>query len=330
MNLLNFKPVILILIIIMVSELIIAQNKKEPVTKFDDTRKVGWDSDFKLAEIISSADGLVQKAYYFGTRSEKPRPLVVSLHTWSGNYTQADDLAGMCRDKDINYIHPDFRGENWTKNACCSDLALSDIDDAISYAIRNSNVDKDKIFVIGVSGGGYATLSAFMRSKHNIAKFSAWASISDLVAWYNESRIRGANYAKNILDCTSSGNELNEENARQKSPLYWKTPVKKLTKSKLFIYAGIYDGIQGSVPITHSINFYNKVLDDIQEEDTSRYVTPFEKLKLLEYRKPLGEFGSISGRQIFLRKESGNLKLVIFEGNHEMLTEYAFSELLVP
>ncbi len=208
MNLLNFKPVILILIIIMASELVIGQNKKEPVTKFDDTRKVAWDSDFKVAEIISSVDGSVQKAYYSGARSENPRPLVVSLHTWSGNYTQADDLAEMCRDKDINYIHPDFRGENWTKDACCSDLVLSDIDDAISYAIRNSNVDKDKIFVIGVSGGGYATLSAFMRSKHNIAKFSAWASITDLVAWYNESRIRGANYAKNILDCTSSGNEF--------------------------------------------------------------------------------------------------------------------------
>ncbi len=123
---------------------------------------------------------------------------------------------------------------------------------------------------------------------------------------------------------------LNEENARQKSPLYWKTPVKKLTKSKLFIYAGIYDGIQGSVPITHSINFYNKVLNDMQEGDTSRYITPFEKLKLLEYRKPLGDFGSISGRQICLRKESGNVKLVIFEGNHEMLTEYAFRELLAP
>ena len=304
------------------------ETKKEPVIKFDDTRKVQWKPEFKQVEIISTMDGTLQKAYFYGTKSDKPNPLIVSLHTWSGDYTQVDELSEMCSKRDINYIHPDFRGVNRTRDACCSELALNDIDDAISYAIKNSNVDKNKIFVIGVSGGGYATLSAFMRSKHNIAKFSAWASISDLVAWYNESKIRGANYAQNILDCTSSGSTLIEENARQKSPLYWKTPAKKLEKSGLFIYAGIYDGIQGSVPITHSINFYNKILADMAVSDTSFYVTPYEKLKLLEFHRPPGKFGTISGRQICLKKEFGNLKLVIFEGNHEMLTEYAFNELV--
>ena len=45
-------------------------------------------------------------------------------------------------------------------------------------------------------------------------------------------------------------------------------------------------------------------------------------------RKALGEFGSIAGRKVFLKKQSGNLGLTIFEGNHEMLTEYAFNELI--
>ncbi len=324
----TIKSSALILLILIISKSIVAQEKKETTIKFDDTRKVKWAADFKISEIKSTADGTIQKAYFYKSVSGNKRPLIVSLHTWSGNFTQVDELAGMCRQKDINYIHPDFRGENWTKNACCSELALNDIDDAISYAIKNSNVDKDRIFITGVSGGGYATLSAFMKSKHKIAKFSAWASIADLVAWYNESKIRGADYAKHILACTSSGEVLNEEAARQKSPLYWKTPGNKLAASKLLIYAGIYDGIQGSVPITHSINFYNKILADIGVSDTSRYVTNYEKLRLLEFRKPLGDFGSISGRTICLQKEFGNIKLVIFEGNHEMLTEFAFNELL--
>jgi esterase/lipase len=324
----SLKSLILILVLILISGLSFSQNKQESVIKFDDTRKADWSSDFRLAEIKSTMDGTIQKAWFFKTSSEKPEPLIVSLHTWSGNYTQVDELAGMCLQKNINYIHPDFRGENWTENACCSELALNDIDDAISFAIKNANVDKTKIYVIGVSGGGYATLSTFMKSKHNIAKFSAWASISDLIAWYNESKIRGADYATHILKCTSSGSELNEEIAKQKSPLFWETPVKKQAKAKLFIYAGIYDGIQGSVPITHSINFYNKVLTDMNVRDTSRYVTPYEKLKLLEFRKPLGDFGTIGGRKICLKKESGNIRLTIFEGNHEMLTEYAFNELI--
>jgi hypothetical protein len=253
---------------------------------------------------------------------------VVSLHSWSGNYEQKDELAALSKTKDLNYIHPDFRGVNWTKDACCSDLALADIDDAIDFAIKNSNVDLSRIYVIGSSGGGYATLATFMKSKHLIRRFSAWVPISDLPAWYAESKIMGTKYAENILDCTSSKDSLNMEIAIKKSPIYWKTPVEKLNTTEFQIYAGVYDGIQGSVPITHSINFYNKILKDKQVIDSSIYVSDSEKLYLLEYRKALGEFGSIAGRKVFLKKQSGNLGLTIFEGNHEMLTNYAFNELI--
>ncbi len=300
----------------------------ETYMKFDDTRQTEWSKEFEIVEIKSSKDNSLQKSYFYKSKSDEPKPLIVSLHTWSGYYNQNDDLADICKQRDLNYIHPDFRGANWTINACCSELALSDIDDAITYAIKNSNVDTNKIYVIGVSGGGYATLSTFMKSKHNIKKFSAWASISDLIAWYNESKIRNNKYAENILVCTGSENGLNIENAKQKSPIYWNTPVEKLENSKLTIYAGIYDGIQGSVPITHSMNFYNKLLTDMSVSDTLKYVSISEKLRLLEKREPLGEFGNIADREIYLKKEFGNLSLIIFEGNHEMLTKFALNELL--
>lgn len=296
--------------------------------KFDDTRQMGWDKDFKVVEIASSIDNEIQKCYLYPSTSNEPQPLIVSLHTWSGDYSQKDDLAKICKEKDVNYIHPNFRGVNKTNAACCSVLALEDIDDAITYAINHSNVDPSKIYVVGVSGGGYATLSTFMKSKHNIKKFSAWASISDLIAWYNESKIRKNKYAQDILDCTDSNAGLNTVIAEQKSPIYWNTPTQKLENSKLAIYAGIYDGIQGSVPIMHSINFYNKILTDLSVQDASKYVSDSEKLHLLEKRAPLGEFGSIAGRKICLKKEVGNLSLIIFEGNHEMLTEFALDELL--
>ena len=306
----------------------IQQQSVETYVKSDDTKKTDWDKDFSIVEINSSLDSNIQKAYFYKSKSNKPEPLIVSLHTWSGYYSQKDELAKICKEKDLNYIHPDFRGANWTKDACCSELALNDIDDAITYAMENSNIDTTKIFVIGVSGGGYATLSTFMKSKHNINKFSAWASISDLIAWYNQSEMRNSKYAKNILDCTASKDGLNIVNAKQKSPIYWNTPTEKLINSKLYIYAGIYDGIQGSVPITHSINFYNKLLTDLSVLDTLKYVSDIEKLKLLEFRKPLGNYGSIGERTICLKKEYGNLCLIIFEGNHEMLTEFALNELL--
>jgi|TARA_B110000037_G_scaffold159789_1_gene180367 hypothetical protein len=338
-RLLKLTTFILILIFGIAVGIFLRQNKTtwtlinkpfvESYIKFDDTRQTGWSKEFEIVEIKSSKGNSLQKSYFYKSKSDEPQPLIVSLHTWSGYYTQNDDLADICKQRDLNYIHPDFRGANKTANACCSELALSDIDDAITYAIKNSNVDTNKIYVIGVSGGGYATLSTFMKSKHNIKKFSAWASISDLIAWYNESKIRNSNYAENILDCTGSENGLNIENAKQKSPIYWNTPIEKLENSKLTIYAGIYDGIQGSVPITHSINFYNKLLTDMSVSDTLKYVSTSEKLKLLEKREPLEEFGNIADREIYLKKEFGNLSLIIFKGNHEMLTEFALNQLLV-
>ena len=297
-------------------------------TPFDDTRKSDWEPEFKVIELKSSLDNSLQKAYFFKSKSTTPKPLVISLHTWSGNYEQKDELAALSKNKDLNYIHPDFRGVNWTKDACCSDLALGDIDDAIDYAIKNSNVDLSRIYVIGVSGGGYSTLATFMKSRHLIRRFSAWVPISDLPAWYAQSKIMGTKYAENILACTGSKDSLNIEIAIKKSPIYWKTPIEKLNTSELQIYAGVYDGIQGSVPITHSINFYNKVMKEMPLADSLNYVNDVEKLNLLEYRKALGDFGKIADRKVFLKKKSGNLSLTLFEGNHEMLADYAFNELI--
>lgn len=340
-KILNFPK---ILILLLMTNCVISQTQHESgrkrgenpaadsLVKMNDIRKNFWDESFKEVEIPADLDGHIQKAFFYRSRSSQPRPLVVSLHTWSGDYKQKDELAALCQAKDLNYIHPDFRGANRTKEACCSEQALRDIDQAITYAIANSNVDTSRVYLIGVSGGGYATLSAFMQSDHRIKKFSAWASITDLAAWYQESCIRGNNYAADILACTGSeGERLDENLAKQRSPLYWPAPNWKLrSTSSLDIYAGIYDGIQGSVPITHSINFYNKLLSDLSVADSSKYVSDQEKLHLLEYRRPLGEFGNIGDREVCLVKEFKNIRLTIFQGNHEMLTDFALDDLLRP
>jgi pimeloyl-ACP methyl ester carboxylesterase len=306
-----------------------AKDSQASYTPFDDTRKTTWPADFKVVDIRREGSTDTQKAYFYQAGSKKSRPLVVSLHTWSGDYAQRDDeMANLCRAHDLNYIHPDFRGANNTANACCSELALSDIDDAIDYAISNAKVDRENIYVVGVSGGGYATLSFFMRSKHRIRSFSAWASISDLVAWYQESRDRKRKYADDILKCTmSEDGQLNVANAKAKSPLYWKTPVEKLSSAKLFIHAGIHDGYKGSVPISHSIDFYNKIVSDCGATDSSNFVTAVERSSLLRQVPPAGVIGDIGGRKLYLEKHYRNVTLMIFEGGHEMLFEVALKEL---
>jgi hypothetical protein len=291
-------------------------------------KKLNRENDFITVIIPSSIDNKKQKAVFYKTKASVRKPLVVSLHTWNGDFLEYDYLAMTCKEKDLNYIHPNFRGPNNSKDACCSDLAINDIDNAITFAINNSYVDSQKIFIIGVSGGGYAALCSFMKSKHFISKFSIWAPISDLVSWYYESKIRGSKFSKDILDCTCSTDSLNILIAMNRSPIRWPAPVREIKNTQLFIYTGIYDGIKGSVPITHSINFYNKIITDMGNSDTSLFVTDIEKLRLLEFREPLGVFGKISDRSIFLKKNFENVTLTIFEGGHEILPEYALNELL--
>jgi predicted peptidase len=305
---------------------LLSKNGKDKVTE-----SPIWRDEFKIVDVKSPIDETLQQAYFYKTKSVDPQPLIVSLHTWSTDYTQYDSINEFSFRKDYNYIHPNFRGMNNTKDACCSELVISDIDASIDFALENANVDTTKIYVMGMSGGGYATLAMFMKSKHRIKKFSSWVPLVDLVQWYDETKILKLKYAAEILACTQSKDGiLNEKIARQKSPIYWETPIDKLNYSTLEISTGIYDGMRGNgvIPITHSINFYNKLLSDLDISDSSKYVSAAEKLALLEFRKPLGNFGQISGREVALVKETNNIKLTIFEGGHEILHKYAFEELV--
>jgi len=243
--------VFLFILLLMHSEL---TSQNDPV--WDDTSNKNWPNEFKLVQIPSSMDDELQKAYAWFPESEKPLPLIISLHTWSGDYSQKDPLIPQILENRWNYIHPDFRGANNKPKACGSKFVLSDIDDAISFAIENGNVDLKQIHVTGTSGGGFATMLAFMKSKHNICTFSSWVGISDLEKWYYESLGRKNKYANHIKVATTGDTAtIDVEEARRRSPYYMETPVKKRQNSKFYLYCGIHDGYSGSVPITQTIDF---------------------------------------------------------------------------
>ncbi|HEA22214.1 MAG TPA: peptidase [Pricia antarctica] len=297
--------------------------------QYHQIKKKLWNRGFHLVSIKSSSDGKNQEAYYYSSKASNSKPLIVSLHTWAGDYREYDSIALMSKSKNINYIHPNFRGSNTTPNSCCSPLALSDIDDAIDFAIDNGNVDLNKIYVIGKSGGGLATLSLFMKSKHNINTFSSWVPISDLNQWYKEGIIRNSEFTDDIVNCTSSDSgHLDPAKAKERSPMYWPTPTEERKNAKLKIFAGVYDGITGNVPITHSIHFYNKVVAAFGAVDSLDYVSEEQKIILMAKRNSFGDYGKISDRSIFFQKRFKNIELIIFEGGHEMLTSHAFKDLL--
>lgn len=288
--------------------------------------------DFLKKDSIQSAlDRNVQVFYFDKSTTTSPQPLVVELHSWSNSAdSQKDMVAAQAHAKGWNYIFPNFRGVNNHPKACCSEFVIADIDEAIDWALKNMNVDPKRICVVGNSGGGYATMAMYMKSRHNIASFSAWSSISDLSTWYGESVERKNRYGPEIIKCTGAGETFDAEKAKERSPLFWKTPVKKRKKSQLQIYAGIHDGYTGSVPISHSINFYNKLLTDTNEKDKSHYVSAEDAATMLKtqtFATP-NPPETIDNRAILYQKSSKKIRLTIFEGTHEILKNAALERII--
>lgn len=126
--------------------------------------------------IKSTIDGNTQLFYYYKSTVKKNMPLIVQLHSWSYpvDSLKTIELDIEITSKNYNYLFPNFRGVNNHIKACCSDFVISDIDESIDWAIKNMNVDRSQIYVVGVSGGGYATLAMYMKSRHKINAFSAW------------------------------------------------------------------------------------------------------------------------------------------------------------
>jgi dienelactone hydrolase len=303
------------------------QNREK---SWDDSVSISWPSEFRIAEIRSSADGSKQRARFYSSRTKKGAPLIVSLHTWSGDYNQEDPLAGEIIKRGWNYIHPDFRGPGNRPEAGGSDLVISDIGDAINYALRNSDANPDDVHIIGVSGGGYATLAAYMKLRYPVRSFNSWAAISDLEAWYDECRSRNLKYSVDLEKITTGGTSFDATEAQRRSPLRMNYPVKYRAGSFLNIYAGINDGYNGSVPITHSIEFFNTIAKIKYPGEKSLVVPDSIIIRLLGRRvDPQGDYQRrLAGRNVYLSSAAPDLSLTIFEGGHEMLVPEALS--LIP
>lgn len=288
---------------------------------WDSVAAVRWGSAFEHVD-IERADGSKQPAFFLPAPSGAPQPLVVSLHTWSAGYKQGDPIAKLAKARGWNYVHPDFGGPNDTPDACVSPRAMRDIDAAIQYGIDHGNTDRANLFVVGVSGGGYAALAAYLSTHQPVKAVQAWASITNLQAWYRQSAHRQAAYARNIMDCTGSAGKLDESAARARSPLFM--PRAAGSRPLLEIYAGLNDGHDGAVPILHSIEFFNRVVTESGHAESA--VSAEDALRLLS-RDVDYSAQQIEQRAVILLKEAPGARLVIFDGGHEMLPEYAMQRL---
>lgn len=308
--------------------LLLPAQQKEPA--WDQSAKSKWDVSFQQVQILSTADHSVQQAWYYQSAGPANQPLIVSLHTWSGDYNQEDPLAAEALLRNWNYIHPDFRGANNRPDACGSPLVIADIEDAIRFAIQKGQVDTGNIHIIGVSGGGYAALLAYMQLRYPVKSFSAWVPISDLRSWYWESKGRKAKYADDIEKVAMKNKGMDWKELARRSPLQLPYPSSLRKNATLHIYAGIHDGYTGSVPVSQSMLFYNKIVAAIYPARKELLITESLQQSVLAKRMNPDADSSLklNNRQIHLIRKTDRICLTLFEGGHEMLVPPALT--LIP
>ena len=143
--------------------------------------------------IPSSVDGSEQPVIIgvpTGYDHNEPTPLLVGLHTWSADYRQRALLYGReAAQRGWLMVLPDFRGPNTASNpharqAGGSIIAQRDIVDARGWMVEDYNVDLDRVFITGDSGGGHMTLLMAAKHPELWSAAAAWVPVSDLREWW--------------------------------------------------------------------------------------------------------------------------------------------------
>jgi hypothetical protein len=286
----------------------------------------GWPQQVSEIRYASTADYSVQPAlFYDGGGGEEKRPLLVALHTWSGDYLQAMSVpyARWCVENGWAFIHPNFRGPNWTPEAAGSDLVVGDIISAVEYARKRANADEDRIYLAGVSGGGHAALLMAGRAPKTWAGVTAWVPISDLAAWHDQCVRAGREYSVHIEKSCGGppGRSVEiDRRYRRRSPLTWLKNAKGLA---LDINAGIRDGRDGSVPVSHSLLAFNEAAEpaDRFSAEEIRHITDTVDIPA-RLRRDIAD-PAYANKRPLLRRTSGRARVTIFDGGHEIVFDAA-------
>ncbi len=290
-------------------------------------------SDAALVEvaIISSADGTAQPAMWGAPGSEEePVPLLVHLHTWSGDFRQADPrdtFFALAQEHGWAFIHPNFRGPNQTPEALGSRLAIADVIDAVHYAKDHANIDASRIYLAGSSGGGHMALQMAAHHPDVWAGVSAWVPIGDLFAWHathtkieNNQRQPGRYAAMIEAACGGPpGTPTTDREYVARSPLFH---LHRAAGLPIDLNVGIHDGHQGSVPVDQSLEAFN-VLAEANGHPAAAF-TPEEIVRIRDDRQipeadrdhAIHDLETPREYVALFRRYAGPVRITVFDGGH--------------
>ena len=282
-----------------------------------------WPLAVQEVQYESSLDRTPQLALFYRPEAQtEPAPLLVALHSWKANH-RGPRLAGAARVAIVRgwvFIHPDFRGPNNRPEALGSPFVVQDILDAVAYARANAQVDESRIYLLGWSGGGHASLLVAGLAPDVWAGVSVWVPITDLAAWHAFQR---GSYRSMIE--SAIGNPETDPQARAEATL--RSPLTYLANARglpVDINAGVWDGHDGAVPISHSLLAFNRLADDA-DRLTNDEVREFARKPEVpaSLRGESEDDPLYATRPILFRRRSGQARITIFEGGHEIVTSAA-------
>ncbi len=277
-----------------------------------------WDSKFHLVK--SSADGSEQPLYAVFPNASAPVPLLVGIHSWSFSCRSSNPAIGMrayCETNGWAFVYPNCRGPNNRPEACGSELAVSDMMDAIAWARGQCPIDADRVYIIGSSGGGYLALMVAAKHPDVFAAVAAFCPITDLARWHGESTRLEQGYYKMLEACCGGTPEQCAAEYAARSPV-WFLPGAAKNGPVFYIAAGVHDGHRTqTVPTGHSVCAFN-ALALAEDRFTDAQIAAIEARETaprgLEFKDsdPLYP----EEKRIHLRRTSGRVRLTLFEGGH--------------
>lgn len=286
----------------------------------------GWPAEVSKVEIPCS-DGAKQPAIWFTPKASGKKPLLVGLHTWSSTYASAGGdavYAKWCIDQGWAFVHPDFRGPNWTPPALGSDRAVQDVVEAVEWAKTQTEVDESRVYLIGVSGGGHMAMLMAGRHPELWTAVSAWCGITDIAQWYGDHTkdSKPDRYAQNIEAALGHEPTADDAEAKHRSPA---THLKAASIVPLDINHGIHDGRKGSVPFVHALQAFNAVAaqgDRLSPDLITSYYATQTLPAAWSSAAPDASFGD---KPPLFRTTSGNTRVTLFEGGHEIAHQAALN-----